>query len=75
MVNLTDKQVRFARWCLYFAKNQQARAWKHTLRDVVGDGRAKVSFRDMSQYRVELVWLKAVAFDSAAMLVRLAKEK
>ncbi len=30
---------------------------------------------DVSQYRVELVWPKAVTYDSAARLVRLAKEQ
>ena len=34
-----------------------------------------MTFRDVSLHRVELAWPKAVTYDSAARLVRFAKEK
>ena len=75
MVDRSDKRLRFARWCNFFAKDRQAQDYKHTLRDIVEGGKAKVILRDISQYMVELVWSKAVTFDSAARLVRFAKEE
>ena len=75
MVNRLDKRAKVTRWCVYFAKKPQVRTWKRTLREVVEAGRAQVTFRDVSQYRVELVWSKAGTYDSAARLVRLAREK
>ena len=71
-----DKKVKNKCWCIYFPRKPQVRTWKRTLRELVEAGYARVTFHEVSQYRVELVWhKKAVTYDSAARLVRLAKEK
>ena len=75
MVHRADRRLEYARWCIYFASNPQARVWKQTLRDVVDDGRARVLFRVMSQCKVDLVWPNAVTLDSPCRLIRLAKER
>ena len=75
MVNRKDKRGRFTRWCIFCAKNLQAQAFKHTLRYIVVGGRAKIIFRDVSLYRVDLVWRTAVTYDSAARVISLAKKK
>ena len=67
--------MKLTRWRVYFPRKPQAPKWKRTLRDVVLAGVARVVFHDCSQYRVELVWPRAVTYDSAMVLVRRAKGK
>ena len=75
MVNRSDKRAKFTRWCIYFPKHQLVRTWKRTLSEVVGAGLAKVCFNDVLPHRVELVWIRAVTYDSVARLRRLAREQ
>ena len=63
------------RWRIDFPKKKQVKRWKCTLRDVVVSGRRSVTFRDVSQYRVELKWPKAVTYDGAYRFVRPARDK
>jgi hypothetical protein len=74
MVSRVDKWARFARWCIYFPSKPQVWSWKRTLRAVVEADRTRVTFSSLSGNRVELVWQKAVTYQSAARLVRLARE-
>ena len=75
MVKRSEKQMKFARWKMYFPNERNVPTWKRTLRKVVESGTAQVTFREVSRCEVELVWSKAVTYDSAARLVRLAKEE
>ena len=57
------RRAKFIRWRIDFPKKKQVKTWKRTLREVVVSGRRNVTFRDVSQYRVELKWTKAVTYD------------
>ena len=75
MVTRLVKRAKFVRWRVDFAKNKRVKTWKQILKAVVRSGQANVTFRDVALHRVELSWPKAVSYDSAAWLVRFAKEK
>ena len=75
MVTRLVKRAKFICWRVDFAKKNREKTWKHTLNAVVVGGRANVTSRDVSLHMVELAWPKAVTYDSAARLVRFAKEK
>ena len=75
MVRRDQKQAKFSTWCIYFPNKPQLRTWKRILREVVESGRAKLTFREVSKCRVEVVWLHPVTWDSAARLVRLARQQ
>ena len=69
------KRAKFISWRIDSAKKKRVKTWKHSLKAVAVSGKANVTFRDVSLHRVELAWPKAVSYDSAARLVRLAQEK
>ena len=75
MPKRSETRTKFARWIIYFPKKPLVGIWKGTLRKIVESGKAKVTFCDASQRRVELVWPKAVTYGSPARLVRLAQEE
>ena len=75
MVKRAQRHTKFSTWCIYFPNKPQLRTWKRILREVVESGRAKLKFREVSNCRVEVDWLRPVTCDSAARLVRLARQQ
>ena len=57
MVNRVDRKAKFSTWKIYFPNKATACGWKKTLKAVVDTGKAKVTFRNVSKYGVELAWL------------------
>ena len=76
LVTRKNKRDRFTRWCIFSVKNSlRAASFKATLKFIVdGRKRARVTFHNVSQFRVDLVWENAVTYDSAAVLIKLATE-
>jgi hypothetical protein len=64
-----------ARWLIHFAMNPLVSSWKNTLRETVNVGQDKVTFRDVSQFVVELVWRNPVTCESPSKLVLLAAQQ
>ena len=74
MVKRAEKGVRFARWRIFFPRAGAAR-WKRTFRDVAARGNAGVTCSDISECCLELRWMRAVTYDSAARIVSLSKKE
>jgi hypothetical protein len=72
MVKRFEKSSKFACWCVYFPDNLRVRVWKQTLRKVVAAGYAKITFNDVSPFRVVLSWSNPVTYGSPARLCSLA---
>ena len=75
MVRRADKGTRFERWAIYFPAGRRTRSCKKCLGKVVAAGKAKVQMEDVSDARVDLVWPRAVTFDSAWRLCMQASQK
>ena len=75
MVNRTERCEKSATWRLYFRQSHHTQKWKGILRKVVESGKARVIFRELSNLKVHLVWPREVTFQSAAKLVKRAKEQ
>ena len=73
MVGRAEKGKRFERWAIYFPR--RTRSCKKCLGKVVAAGRAKVQMEDVSDVRVDLVWPRAVTFDSAWRLCMQASQR
>ena len=74
MVCSADKGQKFKRWQFYRPMDSNAPTWKNTLKNVIGKGRVKVRFLEISRHRVEPEWPKAVTSCSAKRLVKLATD-
>ena len=75
MVRRADKGTRFERWAIYFPAGRRTGSNKKCLGNVVAAGRAKVQMEDVSDVRVDLVWPRAVTFDSAWRLCMQASQR
>ena len=69
MVKRCESSRRCKRWLIYFPNKPQAGTSKRILSEVVAAGRARVTFHEVSNCRVELVWETGVTIQSAMRLV------
>ena len=74
MVNRADKKTKHCRWRFYFPEKAQVKKWKSVLRQVAEARRTTVTVHDDAPRKVDLVWEKAVAYDTVARLVALAQQ-
>ena len=54
MVRRADKAKKFKRWQFYRPMQSKECTWKKTLQNVIGKGRVKIRFLEISRHRVEL---------------------
>ena len=76
MVGRDEKKIKCCRWGIYFPSTKQAKASRQVLREVILAGRTDIEFVEELKFsRVVLVWAQPVTFDSAARLIRFARQK
>ena len=76
MVGRDEKKIKCCRWGIYFPNTKQAKASRQVLREIILAGRTHIEFSEEPKYnRVDLVWAQPVTFDSAARLIRFARQK